>query len=174
MLRQGLAASEESRNLSRLKRRGKAAPEAKLRPAPRSQSVYVDMSNDVDHIIAKFEDPAKVAAAVKAHDESIRARGEAARQKSAPVEEVEEAEAVEVAGEETPEAVTADGSDVVEDNVSCGEPESCGCAEPEGCRADLRGLGAKGSVVIDADDDSLRARFVDVNGDVLDEFTIHR
>ena len=48
------------------------------------------------------------------------------------------------------------------------------CAEPEGCRADLRGLGAKGSVVIDANDDFLRARFVDVNGDVLDEFTIHR
>jgi len=48
------------------------------------------------------------------------------------------------------------------------------CAEPEGCRADLRGLGVQGSVVIDADRDSLRARFVDVNGDVLDEFIIHR
>jgi hypothetical protein len=48
------------------------------------------------------------------------------------------------------------------------------CAEPEGCRADLRGLGVQGSVVIDANDDFLRARFVDVNGDVLDEFTIHR
>jgi len=48
------------------------------------------------------------------------------------------------------------------------------CADPEGCRADLRGLGAKGSVVIDANDDFLRARFVDVNGDVLDEFTISR
>jgi hypothetical protein len=48
------------------------------------------------------------------------------------------------------------------------------CAEPAGCRPGLRGLGAKGSVVIDADDDSLRARFVDVNGDVLDEFTIQR
>jgi hypothetical protein len=48
------------------------------------------------------------------------------------------------------------------------------CAEPEGCRADLRGLGVQGSVVIDANDDFLRARFVDVNGDVLDEFTIQR
>jgi len=48
------------------------------------------------------------------------------------------------------------------------------CAEPEGCRADLRGLGVQGSVVIDANDDFLRARFVDVNGDVLDEFTIER
>jgi hypothetical protein len=32
----------------------------------------------------------------------------------------------------------------------------------------------QGSVVIDADKNSLRARFVDVNGDVLDEFTINR
>ena len=48
------------------------------------------------------------------------------------------------------------------------------CDAPAGCRADLRGLGVKGSVVIDANDESLRARFVDVNGDVLDEFTIHR
>ena len=48
------------------------------------------------------------------------------------------------------------------------------CDKPAGCRADLRGLGVKGSVVIDANDDFLRARFVDVNGDVLDEFTIHR
>ena len=48
------------------------------------------------------------------------------------------------------------------------------CDDPEGCREGLRGLGVKGSVVIDADRDSLRARFVDVNGDVLDEFTINR
>jgi hypothetical protein len=48
------------------------------------------------------------------------------------------------------------------------------CYEPEGCRPGLRGLGVKGSVVIDADSDSLRARFVDINGDVLDEFTINR
>ena len=48
------------------------------------------------------------------------------------------------------------------------------CDKPEGCRPGLRGLGVKGSVVIDADNDSLRARFVDVNGDVLDEFVINR
>ena len=48
------------------------------------------------------------------------------------------------------------------------------CFEPAGCRPGLRGLGAKGSVVIDANENSLRARFVDVNGDVLDEFTINR
>jgi hypothetical protein len=48
------------------------------------------------------------------------------------------------------------------------------CDSPEGCREGLRGLGVKGSVVIDADSDSLRARFVDLNGDVLDEFTINR
>ena len=48
------------------------------------------------------------------------------------------------------------------------------CDAPAGCRAGLRGLGVKGSVVIDANDDFLRARFVDVNGDVLDEFTISR
>lgn len=48
------------------------------------------------------------------------------------------------------------------------------CYEPEGCREGLRGLGVKGSVVIDADRDSLRARFVDINGDVLDEFSINR
>ena len=48
------------------------------------------------------------------------------------------------------------------------------CDYPEGCREGLRGLGVKGSVVIDADRDSLRARFVDVNGEVLDEFSINR
>jgi hypothetical protein len=48
------------------------------------------------------------------------------------------------------------------------------CDQPEGCRDGLRGLGVKGSVVIDADRNSLRARFVDVNGDVLDELTIKR
>ncbi len=48
------------------------------------------------------------------------------------------------------------------------------CATPEGCREGLRGLGVKGSVVVDADRDALRARFVDINGDVLDEFTINR
>ena len=48
------------------------------------------------------------------------------------------------------------------------------CDAEGGCREGLRGLGVKGSVVIDADSDSLRARFVDVNGDVLDEFTILR
>lgn len=48
------------------------------------------------------------------------------------------------------------------------------CDYPEGCREGMRGLGVKGSVVIDASSDSLRARFVDVNGDVLDEFVINR
>ena len=48
------------------------------------------------------------------------------------------------------------------------------CDKPAGCRPGLRGLGVKGSVVIDADKNSLRARFVDINGDVLDEFTINR
>ena len=48
------------------------------------------------------------------------------------------------------------------------------CDAPDGCLVGLRGLGVKGSVVIDADKKSLRARFVDVNGDVLDEFTIQR
>lgn len=45
------------------------------------------------------------------------------------------------------------------------------CGTEDGCR---RGLGIKGSVVIDANRNSLRARFVDVNGNVLDQFTINR
>jgi hypothetical protein len=48
------------------------------------------------------------------------------------------------------------------------------CAESAGCRVGLRGLGVQGSVVIDANDNFLRARFVDVNGEVLDQFTIER
>ena len=46
-----------------------------------------------------------------------------------------------------------------------------GCSSDHGCH---HGLAVKGSVVLDADRHSLRARFVDVNGDVLDEFTITR
>jgi acid phosphatase type 7 len=37
-----------------------------------------------------------------------------------------------------------------------------------------RGLSVLGSVVVDATDTSLRARMIDVNGAVLDEFTITR
>jgi hypothetical protein len=45
------------------------------------------------------------------------------------------------------------------------------CAGAEGCR---NGLAVKGSVVIDAGKKSLTAKFVDVNGAVLDQFTITR
>ena len=51
----------------------------------------------------------------------------------------------------------------------CVNDEDCDTAE--GCH---RGLGVKGSVVIDAGRHSLRARFVDMNGAVLDEYTINR
>lgn len=49
------------------------------------------------------------------------------------------------------------------------QPESCG--GPYGCR---NGLPLKGSVVLDASATSLTAKFVDVNGAVLDHFTITR
>ena len=48
------------------------------------------------------------------------------------------------------------------------------CYQPQGCREGLRGLGVKGSVVIDAGAETLVARFIDIHGDVLDEFTINR
>ena len=51
------------------------------------------------------------------------------------------------------------------------QPKDEDCDTEEGCH---RGLGVKGSVVIDAGRHSLRARFVDVNGAVLDEYTIKR
>jgi len=46
-----------------------------------------------------------------------------------------------------------------------------GCDSEHGCH---HGLALKGSVVVDADDKTLRARFVDVNGAVLDQVTIVR
>jgi len=51
------------------------------------------------------------------------------------------------------------------------QPDDDKCGSEDGCR---RGLGLKGSVVIDASRDTLRARFVDVNGAVLDQFSINR
>ncbi len=43
-------------------------------------------------------------------------------------------------------------------------------ADPQG----RRGLALKGSVVLDASADRLRSRMIDVNGAILDEFTITR
>ena len=37
-----------------------------------------------------------------------------------------------------------------------------------------RGIPVKGSVVVDATETTFRSRFIDVNGEVLDEFTINR
>ena len=51
--------------------------------------------------------------------------------------------------------------------------DDCTASGPAGATG-CRGLAEKGSVVLDATATSLRARFVDVNGDVLDEFTINR
>ena len=45
------------------------------------------------------------------------------------------------------------------------------CDTPAGCH---HGLAVRGSVVLDASQHSLTARFVDENGDVLDQFTIKR
>lgn len=51
--------------------------------------------------------------------------------------------------------------------------DDCTASGPVGVRG-CRGLAEKGSVVLDATATSLRARFIDVNGTVLDEFTINR
>ncbi|RLQ21373.1 metallophosphoesterase family protein [Seongchinamella sediminis] len=48
------------------------------------------------------------------------------------------------------------------------------CQHDAGCREGLRGLAVLGSVVVDAGRSSLRARFIDTHGDVLDEFVIQR
>jgi hypothetical protein len=51
------------------------------------------------------------------------------------------------------------------------QPADSACASAEGCR---RGLGLKGSVVVDAAASELSAKFIDINGAVLDQFTITR
>jgi len=48
------------------------------------------------------------------------------------------------------------------------------CQYESGCRKGLRGLAVLGSVVVDAGRDTLRARFIDTTGEVLDEFVIRR
>ena len=55
VLKQGLAASREAIKLDRARRKGEAVPAQMTHPAPRSQDIY--MTNDVDEIIATFEDP---------------------------------------------------------------------------------------------------------------------
>jgi 3',5'-cyclic AMP phosphodiesterase CpdA len=58
----------------------------------------------------------------------------------------------------------------------CGPGEVIGCTLPDWLMhpAHFRSLAEKGSVVIDATRTELRSRFIDVNGDVQDEFTITR
>ncbi len=51
------------------------------------------------------------------------------------------------------------------------QPFDTECGSAEGCR---RGLGLRGSVILDATESELTARFVDINGDVLDQFIITR
>lgn len=50
-------------------------------------------------------------------------------------------------------------------------PQPHSCDEAGNCR---NGLALKGSVVVDATAERLTAKFIDVNGDVLDQFTITR
>jgi tetratricopeptide (TPR) repeat protein len=104
VLKQGLAASREAVKIQRARRKGQAVPAQTVHPAPRSQGVYVDMSNDVDEIIAKFEDAKVVRDAVQRDKEALTRRAEAARAGGAPV-----VTATPVSGQETPDAKTAEG-----------------------------------------------------------------
>ena len=51
------------------------------------------------------------------------------------------------------------------------QPADSECAGPAGCR---NGLAVKGSVVVDASATQLTAKFIGVDGTVLDQFTIKR